>query len=128
MICTLPTHGNLTRGGRPSTASEASGCGRSLRWVPPLRQHRAPRPGAAAVEAACLSLRSLLPWVSAAILKTRHGITALRPDVNASEDGCTLEHGSEGAEGQGSGGAGVPMAEAVRVLREILDRLIGGLS
>lgn len=36
-----------------------------------------PELGAAAVEAACLSLRSLLPWVSAAILKTRRGITAL---------------------------------------------------
>jgi error-prone DNA polymerase len=44
----------------------------------------------------------------------RHGITVLRPDVNQSEDGCTLEQGSggageqgsRGAEGQGSGGAG----------------------
>ena len=26
----------------------------------------------------------------------RHGITVLRPDVNASEDGCTLEQGSRG--------------------------------
>jgi error-prone DNA polymerase len=27
----------------------------------------------------------------------RHGITVLRPDVNASEDGCALEQGNEGA-------------------------------
>ena len=30
----------------------------------------------------------------------RHGITVLRPDVNASEDGCTLEDGTEGREGE----------------------------
>jgi error-prone DNA polymerase len=35
----------------------------------------------------------------------RHGITVLRPDVNRSEDGCTLEQGSGGAGEQGSGGA-----------------------
>ena len=36
----------------------------------------------------------------------RHGITVLRPDVNASEDGCTLEEGSGGETGQRSRGAG----------------------
>ncbi|MCX6032077.1 MAG: error-prone DNA polymerase [Chloroflexi bacterium] len=39
----------------------------------------------------------------------RHGITVLRPDVNASEDGCTLEPGSEGEgeqEGKGAGERG----------------------
>jgi len=36
----------------------------------------------------------------------RHGIPVLRPDVNASGDGCTLEQRRAGAEGQGRGGAG----------------------
>ena len=31
----------------------------------------------------------------------RHGITVLRPDVNASQDGCLLEPRSGGAEGEG---------------------------
>jgi error-prone DNA polymerase len=35
----------------------------------------------------------------------RHGITILRPDVNRSEDGCTLERRSGGAEGLRSRGA-----------------------
>ncbi len=35
----------------------------------------------------------------------RHGITVLRPDVNASEDGCTLEQKSGGVEGQRGRGA-----------------------
>jgi error-prone DNA polymerase len=34
----------------------------------------------------------------------RHGITVLRPDVNASEDGCTLEQRSRGAEERRGGG------------------------
>ena len=36
----------------------------------------------------------------------RHGITVLRPDVNASADGCTLEQGSGGAGAQGAGETG----------------------
>ena len=34
----------------------------------------------------------------------RHGITVLRPDVNASEDGCTLEDGSNGEWAKGRSG------------------------
>jgi error-prone DNA polymerase len=36
----------------------------------------------------------------------RHGIRVLRPDVNRSEDCCTLEQGSKGVREQGSRGAG----------------------
>jgi error-prone DNA polymerase len=39
----------------------------------------------------------------------RHGITVLRPDVNASEDGCTLERGKQGDKETRREGAGERM-------------------
>jgi error-prone DNA polymerase len=39
----------------------------------------------------------------------RHGVTVLRPDVNCSEDACTLEQSGRGAEGQGKSASAPPL-------------------
>jgi error-prone DNA polymerase len=45
----------------------------------------------------------------------RHGITVLRPDVNRSEDGCTLEQRSGGADESGRGEGSGPPAPLLRL-------------
>ncbi len=57
----------------------------------------------------------------------RHGLTVLRPDVNASADGCTLERGSKGEREQGRAGAEERCTPAPLLPRSPAPRLRLGL-